>query len=134
MGIFSDLLSEEDGPRHGLFDPGRFPGREGFFLAKDANNLLALLWTWQNADISADPRYGGNFEAALAAIRAKAIVMPASSDLYFPPEDSEYEVAHMPNAELRVCKTDWGHFAGGPGTSPEDIKFLDAALKELLAA
>ena len=106
---------------------------EGFFLTKDANNLLALLWTWQYADISGDPKYGGDFEKALGSIKAKAIVMPASSDLYFPPEDSEYEVKHMPNAELRVCKTDWGHFAGGPGTSPEDIKFLDAALKELLA-
>lgn len=107
---------------------------EGFFLPKDANNLLALLWTWQYADISGDPRYGGDFEKALAGIKAKAIVMPASTDLYFPPEDSEYEVAHMPNAELRVCKTDWGHFAGGPGTSPDDVKFLDRSLKELLAS
>ncbi|MCY2936034.1 MAG: alpha/beta fold hydrolase [Planctomycetota bacterium] len=106
---------------------------EGFFLPKDANNLLALLWTWQNADISGDPKYGGDFDAALGSISAKAIVMPASSDLYFPPEDSQYEVERMPSAELRVCPTDWGHFAGGPGTSPEDIKFLNAALEELLA-
>jgi homoserine O-acetyltransferase/O-succinyltransferase len=81
---------------------------EGFFLPKDANNLLSLLWTWQNADISADPQYGGNFEKALASIKAKAIVMPASTDLYFPPEDSEYEVKHMPNAELRVSVSEWG--------------------------
>ncbi len=39
----------------------------------------------------------------------------------------------MPNAELRVIDTWWGHFAGGPGTSPDDIKILDDALKELLA-
>ena len=25
---------------------------EGFFLPKDANNLLTMLWTWQNGDIS----------------------------------------------------------------------------------
>jgi len=25
---------------------------EGFFLQKDANNLLAMLWNWQNGDIS----------------------------------------------------------------------------------
>jgi homoserine O-acetyltransferase/O-succinyltransferase len=106
---------------------------EGFFLTKDANNLLALLSTWQTADISGDPQYGGNFEKALAGIKAKAIVMPGSSDLYFPPADSEYEVKHMPNAELRVCETDWGHFGGDPrGTSP-DIKVVDDALRELLA-
>ena len=44
------------------------------------------------------------------------------------------EVEHMPNAELRVVNTVWGHFAGGPGTSPADIKVLDDALKELLAS
>jgi homoserine O-acetyltransferase/O-succinyltransferase len=107
---------------------------EGFFLPKDANNLLALLWTWQNADISADPAFGGSFEKALGAIKAKAIVMPASTDLYFPPEDSVLEVEQMPNAKLQVVETAWGHFAGGPGTSPEDIKVLDAALSELLAS
>jgi homoserine O-acetyltransferase/O-succinyltransferase len=107
---------------------------EGFFLGKDANNLLSLLWTWQHADISGDPKYEGNFEKALASIKPKAIVMPASSDLYFPPEDSEYEVKHMPNAELRACKTDWGHFGGDPrGTSP-DIVQVDTAIKELLGS
>ena len=105
---------------------------EGFFLPKDANNLLALLWTWQYADISANSTFGGNFEKALASIKAKSVVMPASSDLYFPPEDSEYEVSHMPNATLRTVETVWGHFAGGPGTSPEDIKVLNSALVELL--
>ena len=60
--------------------------------------------------------------------------MPASSDLYFPPEDSAFEVEHMPNATLRVCQSDWGHFAGDPrGTSP-DIELVDAALRELLAS
>ncbi len=107
---------------------------EGWLLSKDANNLLAMLWTWQNGDISNNPLYGGDFETALASIKAKAIVMPASTDLYFPPEDSAIEVAHMPNAELRTVETYWGHFAGGPGTSPDDIAILDAALKELLAS
>lgn len=107
---------------------------EGFFLPKDANNLLTLLWTWQYADISANEKYSGNFEKALSSIKAKAFVMPASTDLYFPPEDSEYEVKHMPNAELRTVKTDWGHFAGGPGTSPEDVKTLNRNLVELLGS
>lgn len=51
-----------------------------------------------------------------------------------PPEDGVIEVEHMPNAKLHVVQTDWGHFAGGAGTSPEDIKVLDAALVELLAS
>jgi homoserine O-acetyltransferase len=93
-----------------------------------------MLWTWQNGDIGANPVFKGDTKAALAAIRAKAILMPASTDLYFPPEDNRIEAQSMPNAELRVIETWWGHFAGGPGTSPDDIATLDAALKELLAS
>ncbi|MDS1136265.1 alpha/beta fold hydrolase [Nitratireductor indicus] len=107
---------------------------EGFFLPKDANNLLTMLWTWQNGDISANELYGGDFKKALGAIKAKAYVMPGRTDLYFPPEDSEIEVGHMPNATLIPIESVWGHFAGGPGTSPVDVAFLDEKLKELLAS
>jgi homoserine O-acetyltransferase len=107
---------------------------EGFFLPKDANNLLAMLWTWQNGDISDNELYNGDLKKALGAIKAKAYVMPGHTDLYFPPEDSKFEVANMPNAKFIEFASIWGHFAGGPGTSPEDVKFLDAKLKELLAS
>ena len=107
---------------------------EGFFLPKDANNLLTMLWTWQNGDISANEVYGGDFKKALGAIKAKAYVMPGQTDLYFPVADSEFEVAHMPNAELIPVPSIWGHFAGGPGTNPVDVDFLDGKLKELLAS
>ena len=105
---------------------------EGLFLQRDANNLLAMLWTWQNGDIGANEMYGGDFRRALGAIKAKAFVMPGQTDLYFPPEDSEIEVAHMPNARLITIPSVWGHFAGGPGTNPVDVAFIDAKLKELL--
>lgn len=107
---------------------------EGFFLPKDPNNLLAMLWTWQNGDISANELYNGDYKAALNAIKAKAYVMPGRTDLYFPPEDSENEVANMPNATYVPIPSIWGHFAGGPGTNPVDVKFLDDKLKELLAS
>ena len=106
---------------------------EGNYVGKDANDLLAMLWTWQNADIGATPGFDGNLEAALGAIGAKAIVMPGQTDLYFPPEDNEYEVSCMPNAELRPIPSIWGHFAGS-GRNPEDVRFIDDALRELLAA
>lgn len=107
---------------------------EGFFLPKDANNLLTMLWTWQNGDISANEIYNGDLKAALKAIKAKTYVMPGQTDLYFPPEDSENEVANMPNAKLVPVPSIWGHFAGGPGTNPVDVGFIDTKLKELLAS
>ncbi len=92
-----------------------------------------MLWTWQNADIGQTPGMGGDHEKALASIQARALVMPAEKDLYFPPEDEAYSVARMPNAELRIIPGVWGHFAGG-GMNPDDVRFIDDALKELLAA
>ena len=109
---------------------------EGFFLdGRDANNLLAMLWTWQNGDVGKTPGFNEDQARALGAIKAKAIVMPAEKDLYFPPEDEEYAVGHMTDtdAELRVIPGVWGHFAGG-GINSEDIEFIDSALKELLAS
>ena len=58
---------------------------EGLFLPRDANNLLAMLWTWQHGDISANPLYHGNFEQALGAITAKALVMPGQMICIFRP-------------------------------------------------
>jgi homoserine O-acetyltransferase len=106
---------------------------EGRRVEGDANDFLAMLWTWQNGDISANSLYDGDFHKALGAIKAKAIVMPCRTDLYFPPEDNANEVGHMPNAELRPIESIWGHLAGGPGWNPPDAKFVDDAHRELLA-
>ncbi|HXP06046.1 MAG TPA: alpha/beta fold hydrolase [Stellaceae bacterium] len=107
---------------------------EAGFRRRDANDLLAMLWMWQHADISANELYGGDFPKALGAIKAKAIVMPCETDLYFTVEDSRREVARMPNAELRPIPSIWGHRAGNPMFNPEDAKFINDAVKELLAS
>jgi homoserine O-acetyltransferase/O-succinyltransferase len=106
---------------------------EGFFLdGRDANNLLTMLRTWQNGDIGQTRGFDGDTERALASIQARAIVMPAEKDLYFPPEDNAWEVERMPNAELRVIPGVWGHFAGG-GVNDTDTAFIDQGLRDLLA-
>lgn len=105
---------------------------QGYFLANDANDLIAMARTWMAGDISANPRFGGDFERALAAITCRAIVMPGDTDLYFRVPDNEYEVARMPRAELRVIPSKWGHGAGF-GIDPADNAFIDRALAELLA-
>jgi homoserine O-acetyltransferase len=103
---------------------------EGYFRRRDANDLLAMLSTWQHADISANPIYGGDFARALAAIEARAIVMPSATDLYFRVRDNEVEVESMPNAELRPIPSIWGHAAY---FNPVDSAFVDVALRELLS-
>jgi len=102
-----------------------------YFMRRDANDLLGMLWTWQHADISANERYNGDFEAALAAITPRAIVMPGETDLYFTVADSEIEVRHMPNAELRPIRSTLGHIAGS-GMDPIGKAAIDQAIIELL--
>jgi homoserine O-acetyltransferase len=106
---------------------------EAGFRRRNANDLLAMLWTWQHADISANELYDGDLGKALGAITADALVMPCETDLYFTVEDSRREVARMPRAELRPIPSIWGHRAGNPAHHPPDAKFLDDAVRELLA-
>ena len=106
---------------------------ENFFLPKDVNNLLTMLWTWQHGDISDNELYRADFKKALGAIKAKAYVMREQTALYFAPEDGQFE---SPTCRMRnFCPSRrFGAIsAGGPGTNPYDVKFLDTALKELLA-
>ncbi len=104
---------------------------QAYFMRRDANDLLAMLWTWQHADISANTRFRGDFLAALGAIEARAIVMPGETDLYFTVADSEFEVTHMPHAELRPIRSPLGHVAGS-GMDPIGKAAIDAAIIELL--
>ena len=103
-------------------------------LGWDANDLLAKLRTWQRGDISANETYRGDFERALGAIRARAILVPCTTDLYFPPEDNAIEARHMPNADLRPYESAWGHCVASPGRKGSDfMRFLDTCVSELLA-
>jgi homoserine O-acetyltransferase len=104
---------------------------EALFLARDANNVLAMIDTWQRADISANAVYESDFEAAMRAIRAEALLMPGATDLYFPPEDNELEAALLSDARMVPIPSVWGHYAGG-GRAPEDLAFIDRELARLL--
>lgn len=104
---------------------------EPFFQRCDANNLLSQLWTWQMGDISDNPIYEGNFEAALKAIKARTIILPVNLDRYFPPIDSAYEAKHMPHGECRIVNSIWGHMAP---MNAGDVPAFDAALAEILSS
>lgn len=126
--------------REGLHLKAGFSSLEDFlvrsweqnFLRRDAHDLLASLETWLASDISDNPIYEGDLDRALGAIRAKSIIMPSRTDLYFTPEDSEIETAKMPNAEFRPISSIWGHRAGNPNGNPEDEAVLRKAVEDLL--
>ena len=101
------------------------------FVPQDPNDLLIRIRTWQNADISDNSLYKGDLNAALGSIKAKAIVMPSSTDQYFWPDDNRDEVSAMHNAEFREIPTMWGHM-GGLGMDPADREFVDRAIRDLI--
>ena len=65
---------------------------EGGFLGTwDANDLVTLLHTWQNGDVTlvgsskfSAAHNDDGFASALGAIKAKGLIMPCKTDLYFP--------------------------------------------------
>ena len=102
-------------------------------LQWDANDLLSKLSSWQRGDISLQPLYQGDFPKALAAIKARTIVIACDNDLYFRPEDNALEVEHIKNSELRIYHSAWGHCVASPGNDPAFQDYLDTAVRDLIS-
>ena len=91
-----------------------------------------MIDTWLRSDLSDNPTYRGDYGQALRSIRARTLVMPSTTDLYFTPEDCEAEAALIPGAEYRPIPSIWGHRAGNPYQNPEDEAFIRSAVLALL--
>jgi len=91
-----------------------------------------MIDTWLHCDVSDNPHYRGNYQAALRAIQAKTFVMPATTDLYFTPEDCAAEAELIPNAEYYPIESIWGHRAGNPYQNLEDAAFIRSKIRTLL--
>jgi len=105
---------------------------EANFLRRDPRDLLAQLWTWQHGDISANDLYRGDLHMALAGIKAKVLLMPSATDLYFQTDDNREELPHLRYGKLVEIPSVWGHRAGNPRDNPEDAAFIDAQVEALL--
>ncbi len=106
---------------------------EASFLRRDPDNLLSMIETWKKSDISENDLYHGDLNTALAAIKAKTLIMPGQTDLYFTTEDSLVESRQIPNSRYCPIPSIWGHRAGNPAKNREDQRFLKAAVAELLS-
>ena len=107
---------------------------EANFVRRDARDLMAQLWTWQNSDISANDLYRGDLQMALSGIKAKVLLMPSATDLYFQTDDNRAELPYLQDAKLVEIPSVWGHRAGNPLANPEDAAFIDAQVEALLNA
>jgi homoserine O-acetyltransferase len=99
-----------------------------------AANLYAQVVTWLHGDISDNPMYGGDLGRALAAIKARVVLLPGTTDLYFRVADNEAELPKLANGVLKPIPSIWGHRAGNPNPAiiPDDFAFVrDAVRSEL---
>ncbi len=106
---------------------------EAGFLRRDARDLMAQLWTWQNSDISANDLYRGDLQMALAGIKAKVLLMPSATDLYFQTDDNRLELPHLKHGRLAEIPSVWGHRAGNPRDNKQDQDFIDKQVEALLS-
>ncbi|KAB8313794.1 alpha/beta fold hydrolase [Erwinia endophytica] len=98
----------------------------------DANDLLAMLFSWQQANIAELPAYRGDFNAALAAITARTMVMPCNTDRYFTLEEGEIECEQLRHGEFRPIISPFGHCAGAPGRFVDETAQIEQAMRDLL--
>ena len=96
---------------------------------KRAADCYAQLVTWRHGDISANPLYDGDLGKALGAIKARVMLLPGDTDLYFRVADNAAELPYLEHGELRPIPSIWGHRAGNPSVSQEDFAFLKAAVR-----
>lgn len=105
---------------------------EANFLRRDMQDLLAQLWTWQHGDIAANDLYRGDLQMALSGIKAKVLLMPSATDLYFQTDDNREELPYLKYGKLAEIPSVWGHRAGNPRDNQEDAAFIDAQVEALL--
>ncbi|MBW4042943.1 MAG: alpha/beta fold hydrolase [Acidobacteria bacterium] len=104
------------------------------FARSKAADLYAQATTWLHGDISATGEHAGDLPAALAAIRAKVLLVPSETDLYFRVADNEAELEHLRDGRLAVIPSIWGHWAGSPEGLPDETAFLTRVVREFLDA
>ena len=105
---------------------------EASFARRRAANCYAQLVTWYHGDISANSLYHHDLVRALKAIKARVLLLPSETDLYFRVADNALEISHLADAELTPIPSSWGHRAGNPASSPRDAAFLKNAVRRWL--
>ena len=82
-------------------------------------------------DLGATPGFGGDLQSALAAIRARVLVLAPALDLYNPADAARAAAAGIAGARFVEIPSDLGHRAAGD-TGAEEARFLDAAIAAFL--
>ncbi|HEV7717434.1 MAG TPA: alpha/beta fold hydrolase [Arsenicitalea sp.] len=137
--IYAGWAMSQDWYREGLYQSSTGASSLEDFLTnkwepgyhrRKAADLYAQACTWIASDISDNDLYGGDLVRALNAIRARVLLLPGRTDLYFPVADNAADMSHLAHAELRPIPSIWGHRGGSPKDNPDDLAFLRKAVAD----
>jgi homoserine O-acetyltransferase len=103
-----------------------------------AQGYAPVDWLYQSRaydahDVGGTPGFGGDTAAALASIRARALVVAPTLDLYNPAQAARWAADRIPGARFVSLETDWGHQSASAADAPSAAR-LDAEIAALLAA
>ncbi len=104
----------------------------------DANDWIAQTWAYDRHNVGdtkvagAQP-FGGDPLLALATVKAKALLMTGTMDLYNPVEEAIEAARAIPGGRYVAIPSVQGHVAASPGFKPEDLAFINDTVRGFMA-
>ena len=90
----------------------------------DAHDYLYQSWAYEAHDVGASPGFGGDTAAALASIRARALLLAPPLDLFNPADEARSAAEAIPGARFVEIPSAQGHLAA-TSSLPADAAFLN---------
>jgi homoserine O-acetyltransferase len=93
--------------------PGWLAQRGAWWAAQrmDPLDWIYQSWAYDAHDVGSTPGFGGDTAAALAAIRAKTLIVGVPGDLYNPAACAAWAAARIDGCEHLALDSRWGHLA-----------------------
>lgn len=99
----------------------------------DALDWIYQTWAYEAHDVGATPGQGGDTRAALRSIRAPALLLSPSLDVFNPAECAHEAARDIPDARVAVIPSLQGH-QSATSSRPEDAAFLNWEIDAFLRA
>ena len=94
--------------------------------AFDANNWIYQTWAYERHDVGATPGFDGDTAKALAAIKARTLILTGTKDLLNPEFEPIEMGKNIPGVKMTTISPGpvTGHASAG-GAMPADVEFLN---------
>ncbi len=103
----------------------------------DANDWIAQTWAYDRHNVGetlvgGKQPFGGDPVRALRSVKAKALLMAGTLDLYNPVEEAIEAAAAIPDGRYVAIPSMQGHVAASPGFRPADLEFINVTVRAFM--